>query len=128
MKISLILSGTAQAITGLATVDYVFILISAVLLAGWLIKTDLGTRSLDKAGYRRNFMPYYLPAAVIFGWLFLTWAASSLAASLTAGLADWQQKFVLFLLLFVNEVVIIVFILAAAKKYFEGVWMVSDCG
>jgi membrane protease YdiL (CAAX protease family) len=102
----------------------VFMIISALaglaLFIYWAVKNKFGKNSLDKADFRANFMPYYLPFAVIFCWVGLTWFASNLAENLTAQLPDWQQKFTVFSFLIVIEIVIIVFILAAAKKYFEG--------
>ena len=102
----------------------VFMIISALaglaLFIYWAVKNRFGKNSLDKADFRANFMPYYLPFAVIFCWLGLTLTASSLADNLTARLPDWQQKFALFSFLIINEIIIIVFVLAAAGKYFEG--------
>jgi hypothetical protein len=85
----------------------------------WAAKNKFGKGTLDNAAFRRNFMPYYLPFAVILGWLGLTFAASNLAESLTAQMPDWQQKFTVFSFLIVIEVIIIIFVLASAKKYFE---------
>ncbi len=106
--------------------DYtsVFMVISAVagltLFIYWAVTNRFGRGSLERAAFRHNFMPFYLPFAVIFGWLGLTLAASSLAGNLTAQSPDWRQKFAVFSFLIVNEIIIIVFVLAAAKKYFEG--------
>ncbi len=100
-----------------------FMIISALaglaLFIYWAAKNRFGRGSLDRADFRANFMPYYLPFAVIFGWLGLTLAASNLAENLTAKLPDWQQKFTVFSFFVVIEIVVIAFILASAKKYFE---------
>jgi len=106
--------------------DYATFFMTISALAGlalfvyWAVKNRFGRDSLERAVYRRNFMPYYLPAAVIFCWVGLTWFASNLAENLTAKLPGWQQKFTIFSFLIVVEVIIIIFVLAAVKKYFEG--------
>ena len=105
--------------------DYasIFMIISALaglaLFIYWAVKNRFGKGTLDKAGFRANFMPYYLPFAVIFGWLGLTLAASNLAENLTAQMPDWQQKFAVFSFFVVIEIVVIVFILVSAKKHFQ---------
>lgn len=102
----------------------VFMIISALaglaLFVYWAVKNRFGRNTLEGAIFRRNFMPYYLPFAVIFGWLGLTMVVSNLAENIMAQMSDWQQKFAVFSFLTVVEVIVVVFILAAAKKYFEG--------
>lgn len=122
--VQVLLSADAAGRQWYADCTTAFMIISVlgglVLFVHWAIANKFGKGSLDRAGFRANSMPFYLPFAVILCWSGLTWSASSLAESLTAGLAGWQQKFAIFSFLSVIEAVIIVFILAAARKYFEG--------
>ena len=105
--------------------DYasLFMVISAlagsVLFIHWAVKNRFGRDSLDKTGFRANFIPYYLPFAVIFCWFGLTSAASNLAENLTAQMPDWQQKFTVFSFFVVIEIIVIVFVLISAKKHFQ---------
>ncbi len=84
----------------------------------WVITRKFGIRELDGAIFRSNSMPYYLPAAVVCGWLGLYIVATSLAKDLTQQLPNWQQEFITYSIFAFVEVVIIVFILAAAQRYF----------
>ena len=114
----------ADSANGRLYADFVSAFMIILPLAGlalfiyWAAKNKFGKGTLDNAAFRRNFMPYYLPFAVILVWLGLTFAASNLAESLTAQIPDWQQKFAVFSFLIVIEVIIIIFVLASAKKYF----------
>jgi membrane protease YdiL (CAAX protease family) len=106
--------------------DYttIFIIISAVfglaLFIYWAVTNRFGKGTLDKADFRSNSMPYYLPFAVIFGWLSLYLTASNLTENLTSRLPDWQQKLVAYSVFVGIEIVIIVFILASVKRHFQG--------
>ncbi len=106
--------------------DYASVLMIILAIGGlavfvnWAIKSNFGKRSLEKARFRANSMPYYMPFAVIFGWLGLSVTVASLARSLSAQMPDWQQKLTAFSFLIAVEIVIVIFILAAAKKYFDG--------
>ena len=105
---------------------YASILMIITVMAGlalfiyWAIKNNFGKGTLERAHYRANSMPYYVPFAVLFGWLGLSLTASSFAEGLTTRMPDWQQKLAVFSLLIVIEIILAVFILAAAKKYFDG--------
>jgi membrane protease YdiL (CAAX protease family) len=106
--------------------DYasIFIIISALaglaLFIYWAVKNRFGRGTLERAIFRQNFMPYYLPFAVIFGWLGLYLVTSNLAENLTAQLPDWQQKLAVYSSFVLIEIVIIVFIFISARRYFEG--------
>ena len=106
--------------------DYtsVFMIISAItgltLFIYWAVMNRFGRGTLDKAVFRSNSMPYYLPFAVIFGWLSLYLVASNLTENLTSRLPDWQQKLVTYSVFVGIEIVIIVFILVSAKRHFDG--------
>jgi membrane protease YdiL (CAAX protease family) len=106
--------------------DYasIFMIISALaglaLFIYWAVKNRFGRGTLERAIFRQNFMPYYLPFAVIFGWLGLYLVTSNLAENLTAQLPDWQQKLAVYSSFVLIEIVIIVFIFISAKRYFEG--------
>lgn len=93
-------------------------LASVALLAVWLIRTRLGTKALIATEYRRNSMPDYLPVAVVCGWLGLYIVTAQLAKGLTQQLPDWQQEFITYSIFAFVEVVIIVFVLAAVRRYF----------
>jgi membrane protease YdiL (CAAX protease family) len=101
-----------------------FMIISALaglaLFIYWAVKNRFGRGTLDRAGFRANFMPYYLPFVVILCWFGLTSVASNLAENLTAQMLDWQQKFTVFSFFVAIEIVVIVFILVSAKRHFEG--------
>ena len=101
-----------------------FVIISAfaglTLFIYWAIMNRFGKSTLERAVFRSNSMPYYLPFAVIFGWLSLYLAVSNLTESLTSRLPDWQQKLVVYSVFVGIEIVIIIFILASAKKHFDG--------
>ncbi len=104
-------------------VIYSIVLWLAFLVGGgfiikWLAETGFGTKSLDSAPARPNFMPYYFPFAVLLGWLALASLGSSVAESLTSELTDWRQKFATFSFFFTVEVVAVVFIIFFAQKYF----------
>jgi membrane protease YdiL (CAAX protease family) len=106
--------------------DYasIFMIISAMaglaLFIYWVVKNRFGRGTLERAIFRQNFMPYYLPFAVIFGWLGLYLVTSNLAENLTAQLPDWQQKLAVYSSFVLIEIVIIVFIFISARRYFEG--------
>ena len=106
--------------------DYasIFMIISALaglaLFIYWAVKNRFGRGTLERAIFRQNFMPYYLPFAVIFGWLGLYLVTSNLAENLTAQLPDWQQKLAVYSSFVLIEIVIIVFIFISARRYFEG--------
>lgn len=93
-------------------------LVGGGFIIKWLAETSLGTKSLDSAPARPNFMPYYFPFAVLLGWLALASLGSSVAESLTSELTDWRQKFATFSFFFTVEVFAVVFILFAVQKYF----------
>ncbi|OHB56728.1 MAG: hypothetical protein A2173_00585 [Planctomycetes bacterium RBG_13_44_8b] len=93
-------------------------LVSVTLLAVWLIRTRLGTKALIETEYRRNSMPYYLPVAVVCGWLGIYIIAAQLTKNFAQQLPDWQQEFITYSIFAFVEAVIIVFILVAARKYF----------
>lgn len=106
--------------------DYASIFMIILTLAGlalfiyWAVKNRFGRGTLERAIFRQNFMPYYLPFAVIFGWLGLYLVTSNLAENLTAQLPDWQQKLAVYSSFVLIEIVIIVFIFISARRYFEG--------
>jgi membrane protease YdiL (CAAX protease family) len=106
--------------------DYasIFMIISALaglaLFIYWAVKNRFGRGTLERAIFRQNFMPYYLPFAVIFGWLGLYLVISNLAENLTAQLPDWQQKLAVYSSFVLIEIVIIIFIFISARRYFEG--------
>ncbi|MCE5340699.1 MAG: CPBP family intramembrane metalloprotease [Planctomycetaceae bacterium] len=93
-------------------------LVGGGFIIKWLAETSLGTKSLDSAPPRPNFMPYYFPFAVLLGWLALASLGSSIADSLTSELTDWRQKFATFSFFFTVEVVAVFFIIFSAQKYF----------
>lgn len=101
-----------------------FMIISAfaglALFIYWAVTNRFGRGTLDRAVFRSNSMPYYLPFAVIFGWLSLYLAASNLTENLTSRLPDWQQKLVVYSVFVGIEIVIVIFILVSAKKHFDG--------
>jgi len=115
----------AEAVKHLSYADYATILMIITALAGlavfvnWAIKNNFGKDSLERAHYRANSMPYYVPFAVIFGWLGLSITVANLAESLSVQMPVWQQKFTAFSLFIAVEIVIIIFIIVAAKKYFD---------
>lgn len=101
-----------------------FMIISAlaglVLLVNWAVKNRFGRDTLDRADFRANSMPYYLPFVVIFGWLGIYSMASNLLQNLTAKMPDWQQKLVVYSGFILVEAIIVVFVLLSAKRHFEG--------
>jgi membrane protease YdiL (CAAX protease family) len=105
------------------TFYYIFVLVAAlagvVLLATWLIKTDWGTKALTGAEVRFNFMPDYLPFAVIFGWLILVTVSSSLLERITSNFAGWEQKFITYSGFILIEIFVMVLILKTVKRYFQ---------
>ena len=46
--------------------DLLLCLSGSLLLAGWLLRTSLGARSLDHSAPRRNNMPLFLPLLILF--------------------------------------------------------------
>ncbi len=116
----------AQAAKVHSYANYASALMIILALAGlalfivWAIKNNFGRDTLQRARFRSNSMPFYVPFAVIFGWLFLSVMVAGLAKSLSAQMPDWQQQFIAFSLLILVEIIIVIYILAAAKKYFDG--------
>lgn len=94
------------------------LLLGGTLLVKWLATTQFGTKSLESAPPRPNFMPYYFPFIVLFGWLALSYLGSYAAEELTSKMTDWRQKFATFSVFFAVEAVAVVFIIYSAKKYF----------
>lgn len=92
---------------------------SGFLLVRWFALTEFGTKSLDSAVRRPNFMPYYFPFAILFGWLVLSALGSGVAESLTSDLMDWRQKFANYSVFFAIEIAAMVFIVKSANLYFE---------
>jgi len=105
------------------TFYYSFVSVAAlagvVLFAAWLIKTDWGTKALTGAEVRFNFMPDYLPFAVIFGWLILVTVSSSLLERITSDFAGWEQKFITYSGFILIEIFVMATILKTVKRYFQ---------
>jgi membrane protease YdiL (CAAX protease family) len=97
-----------------------FILATAglALFIYWAVTRKFGRRELDRAIFRSNSMPDYLPVTVVCGWLGIYIITAQLAKSLTQQMPNWQQEFIAYSIFAFVEVVIIVFILAAARRYF----------
>lgn len=119
MIFSTILGSAAQAASGFSTGELVFLSAAAVLLVRWLINTDFGTKALERAEYRRNSMPDYLPFAIMFGWLMLAAFSSHLMENLLPSVAEWEQKFVIYSGFITIEILVMLLILKIAKRYFE---------
>lgn len=90
------------------------------LLVWWLAGTGFGIKALEGAQVRRNEMPDFFPFAVLLGWVFLAFAGSSVAESLTSEMLDWRQKFAMYFSYVLIEMAAVVFIVLSVKKYFEG--------
>lgn len=95
---------------------FIFAFAGLAVFANWAIKTNFGKSALERAIFRANSMPYYVPFAVLLGWIGLSITASIWAQNFH--LADWQRKFFVISLNILIEIIIAVFIIAAAKKYF----------
>ncbi|MBN1787391.1 MAG: CPBP family intramembrane metalloprotease [Sedimentisphaerales bacterium] len=97
-----------------------FILVAAglALFAYWATTREFGSKELDRAVFRYNSMPYYIPAAVVCGWLGMYMVAADMSRELTEHLPKWEQEFITYLIIALIDVVLIVFILGAVRKYF----------
>ena len=84
----------------------------------WLIRTSFGTEALCDSVHRPNNMPFYLPFLIIFIWLAATSAASQYFGIFSSDLGDWRQELFTFVPIAVVELLIIVLIIASAKRFF----------
>ncbi|MEN6384353.1 MAG: CPBP family intramembrane glutamic endopeptidase [Phycisphaerales bacterium] len=104
-------------------VIYYIILGCTTVLGGglfikWLAETEFGTKSLDSAPPRFNYMPDYFPFVVLGGWFLISIAGASLAERYTSKMADWGQNFAVYASYCLVEIGAIIFIAYAAKQYF----------
>ena len=99
-------------------------IIALVYLAGicsllyWMIKTSCGTTALIGVHRRWNGMPFYLPFLIIFIWLAVATAASRFVGMFTFEMSDWQREFFTFLSIAAVELVVIVLMIAVARRFF----------
>ena len=96
-----------------------FCFIGIAVFSYWLIRTKLGTRAMDSVVFRPNSLPFYTVFTVLFGWLGITLFTSDFLAKITSQMPDWRQNLILYSALIVVEVVIVVFILCSAKRFFD---------
>ncbi|MDD5135636.1 MAG: CPBP family intramembrane metalloprotease [Phycisphaerae bacterium] len=89
------------------------------LLINWTLKTGFGTKALDSAVFRPNLLSFYTVFTILFGWLGVTLFASDFIRKLPSNLPNWQRDLILYSVLVVIEVVIMVFVLASAKRFFQ---------
>jgi uncharacterized protein len=119
MIFSIILGSVAQTTEGFSAGELVILSAAAVLLVRWLINTDFGTKALAGSEYRRNSMPDYLPFTIMFGWLILTMFSSQVMENFLPSIAEWQRKFMIYSGFIAIEILVMLFILNIAKRYFE---------
>ena len=114
---------TAESIE--ADFDPYLAVIALVYLAGifsllyWLIRTSCGTTALTEARRRWNGMPFYLPFLIVFIWLAVVAAASRFVGMFSFEMSDWRREFFTFLSIAIVELVVIVLMLAVAKRFFH---------
>ena len=89
------------------------------LFINWAIRTKFGTKALDSPVFRPNSLPFYTVFTILFGWLGITLFASDFIRKLASNLPNWQQDFILYSVLVIVEVVIMVLVLASAKRFFQ---------
>jgi membrane protease YdiL (CAAX protease family) len=89
------------------------------LFINWAIETKFGTKALDSTVFRPNLLSFYTVFTILFGWLGITLFASNFIRKLPSNLPNWQQDLILYSVLAVIEAVIIIFVLASAKRFFQ---------
>ena len=84
----------------------------------WLIRTSFGTEALRDSVRRSNSMPFYLPFLIIFIWLATTSAALKCFDIFSSDLSPWKRELFTFLPIAAVELLVIVLIIASAKRFF----------
>jgi membrane protease YdiL (CAAX protease family) len=101
----------------------IFMIIAAlaglVLFINWALKTKFGTKALDSTVFRPNLLSFYTVFTILFGWLGITLFASGFIRKLPSNLPNWQQDFILYSVLVAVEIIIMVLVLASAKRFFQ---------
>lgn len=85
----------------------------------WLFSTGFGKRAMEGTVVRPNSMPFYTVFTVIFGWLGITVLVSYFITDATSQMPEWRQNLILYSALVAIEIVIIVFVLCSAKRFFD---------
>lgn len=96
-----------------------FCFLGVALFLYWLISTGLGKRAFDGAVVRHNCLPFYTVFTILFGWLGITLLASRFITNATSQMPEWRQNLILYSALVAIEIVIIVFVLCSAKRFFD---------
>jgi membrane protease YdiL (CAAX protease family) len=96
------------------------IFVGGILLVKWLVETGFGTKSLDSAPPRFNYMPDYFPFAVLLGWFLISLAGGSIAEMFSSKMADWRQNFAVYASYCLVEAGAIIFIIYSTKQFFVG--------
>ena len=85
----------------------------------WLFRTGFGKTAFDGSAVRPNCLPFYTVLTVLFGWLGITLLTSKFIAGTTSQMPEWRQNLILYSALVAIEIVIIVFVLGSAKRFFD---------
>jgi membrane protease YdiL (CAAX protease family) len=85
----------------------------------WLFSTGFGKRALNGAVVRPNCLPFYTVFTVLFGWLGITVFTSEFITKATSQMPEWRQNLILYSALVAIEIVIIIFVIYSAKRFFD---------
>jgi membrane protease YdiL (CAAX protease family) len=96
-----------------------FCFLGVALFLYWLFNTGFGKRALDGAVIRPNCLPFYTVFTVLLGWVGITLLASEFIAKATVQMPEWRQNLILYSALVAIEIVIIVFVICSAKRFFD---------
>jgi uncharacterized protein len=96
-----------------------FCSLGVALFLYWLFSTGFGKRALDGAIVRPNCLPFYTVFTILFGWLGITLLISYFITKDTSQMPEWQQNLILYSALVATEIIIIVFVLCSAGRFFN---------
>jgi membrane protease YdiL (CAAX protease family) len=97
----------------------VFCFLGVATFLYWLFSTGFGKRAFDGAVVRPNCLPFYTVFTILFGWLGVTVLTSDFIAKAASQMSEWRQNFFLYSALAAIEIIIIVFVLCSARRFFD---------
>lgn len=102
------------------TAEHLILVSGLLILCYWLVKTRLGTRSLDNSKPRRNNMPLALPLIMWVAWVLLIAVGSTITGWLSekGALPEWQKDLLSYSAIGGFEIILIVAMLIVARMFF----------
>lgn len=108
----------SYSISALLTV--IMIIAGVLIFTHWLYKSRFGKDAFTDLPLRQADMPAYVPLFLIFTWILLVLVGQSLSGSITFGMPSWQRQFGSFTANAAAEVILIIAILFAVRRFFSG--------